>query len=472
MRPPATTAEILEYQALREPRLPAFREEDSELDYGQFYGMVAQAGLWLQRLGVKRGDRVAVSGPGYGIQLVLLVAAEGLGASTASFNGEADNDAPFLFALVQWVFSARPQQVPAGVRFQLLDEAVALQLAQPLDGQRPAWDACELHEPQRISRTSGSTGASKFMVLRRQAQEHWIRAGLDVAGFGASPRMLVLGPLVINAGFTRSSACLRHGGALLVGSGRDIARLAPSYVWGLPLQVERLLEELPPGWRAPQPVPVATFGGSVSEPLRGRIAAVFGGRIANRYGSNETSAIVDDLDADSSGVLAPGTEVRILDPQGREVAPGVDGIIAVRTPALADGYLGRPEETAAAFRDGWFITGDVGALVGRRRLHLSGRHDELVNIGGIKVPAQRLEAELRRQPAIADCAALAVQAEGVTLGLVLVAAPGASEDEARLQAQQALQLPHPAQTRVVFVAALPRLPAGKVDRMALLRMFM
>jgi acyl-coenzyme A synthetase/AMP-(fatty) acid ligase len=469
MRAPATTLEIVEAHALRDGGRLAIHEHGVEVNYALLHAMLVRCGLELQALGLRRGDRLAVAGPGFARQLVVLLAAEALGAVTASFQAQDDADAPFLFSQVQWVFAAQQQQAPAGVRFHSIDDAFFARLAQPLPEATPAWAPLDLQEPQRISRTSGSTGASKFLLLRRQAQEHWIRMGTDVAGFGAVPRFLVLGPLLINAGFTRSSACLRHGGALLVGNGRDIASLDPSYVWGLPLQIERLLDELPPGWRAPRPVPVATFGGSVSEGLRGRIQSVFGGRIANRYGSNETSSICDDLDAEATGLLTPGVDVRILDPQGHELPAGQSGIIAVRTPGMADGYLARPEDTAAAFRDGWFFTGDVGTLVGRRRLRLLGRHDELVNVGGLKVPAHRLEADLRRQPAIADCAVLAVQLQGVALAIALVAAPGASEEEARAQVQAALQLPHPAQARVVFMNALPKLNTGKVDRMALLK---
>lgn len=474
MRPPATTLAFVESLALREPDRLAIHEEGGAISYGQLYAMALHCALELQRLGLLPGERVAVAGPGYARQLLVLLAAEALGAVTASFQAQGDADAPFLFSQVQWVLAAAPQDVPAGVRFHAIDDAFIARIAQPLPPAHvsPAWAPRALHEPQRIARTSGSTGASKFMLLRRIAQEELIRTGTDIGAFGPRLRLLVLGPLVINAGFTRASAVLRCGGALLVGSGRDIAQLAPNYVWGLPMQVERLLDELPAGWRAAQPVPVATFGGTVSEALRARIQAVFGGRINNRYGSNETSAIVDDMDAEATGVLAPGADVRILDPQGHEVEHGQSGIVAVRTAALADGYLGRPEETAAAFRDGWFITGDVGMLVGRRRLRLLGRHDELVNVGGLKVPSFRLEADLRRQPGIADCAVLAVQMPGgATLGIAVVKAPGASDADAATQVQAALDLPHPAQARVVFVDAIPRMITGKVDRLGLLRLF-
>ncbi len=405
--------------------------------------------------------------------MVVLLACEALGAVTLSFLAEDDPDAAFLFTQVDWVVAGRPQPLPPGVRFVPLDAAFVEMLSAPFDGPEPLWSPAELEEPQRIIRTSGSSGASKFMLLRRRVQENWVRPGLDVLHYTRDTRLLVLGPLVINAIFARASHCLRMNGMLLAGHGRHAAQFAPTDLFGLPLQLERLLAELPPGWRSSCPATVATAGGLASPALRGRAAAVFRGRVFNRYGSNEAHMICDELDADGTGVLGPGVDVMILDESGRPLPPGQEGIIAVRTPTMADGYLGRPEETAAAFRDGWFVSGDVGALVGRRRLRLAGRHDELVNIGGLKVPAPQIEQQLRAQRAIADAAVVTVHLHrgAVSVGIALVRAPGASQDEATEALRHTVQLGPDQRARVVFLDVIPRLPTGKTDRMALLRLF-
>jgi len=473
MRPPASTAEIVEAIALREPQRPALWEESSQLTYGEFHAMVAQCALLMQRLGVRPGHRVAVAGPGIGVQLVVLLAAEGLGALTASFGAEDDVDAQSIFGHVDWVFAGRPQAVPPGVRFHPIDAQFLDTVAQPLDSERPAWSAAAYHAPQRMSRTSGSSGRSKLMVLDRAAFEHWVHIGRSRAGAGTQLRLLMLGPLAANVAYTRSSACLRRGGLLLVGHGRDIAQLAPNAVWGLPLQLERLMAQLPDGYRAPHPVTVASVGGLLSAALRARVQAVFGGQISNRYGSNEVGTICDDLDARGVGLLSAGVDVRILDARGGDVPDGAEGVIAVRTPAIAQGYLDRPEETARSFRDGWFVTGDVGAIVGWRRLRLAGRHDDLVNIGGLKVPAWQIEDALERQPGIADCAVQAVhlEAASVTVGVALVLRAGTTFDEAAAQVQQAMPAFGNTVVRLLVLQALPVLGSGKVDRVGLLRLF-
>jgi acyl-coenzyme A synthetase/AMP-(fatty) acid ligase len=473
MRAPATTLEMVEAWALVDPSRPALREDDVELSYGQFANALLQCAVHLRELGVRHGQRVAVSGPGVGIQLAVLLACEALGAVTASFLAEGDPDAAYLFTKVDWVFSGRAQKVPGGVRFELLDASWVDRLAQRFEAPDPDWTPAELDEPQRILRTSGSTGGSKFMVLRRRAQERWLESILDPQGHHRNSRLLMLGPFVINAIYGRCCECLRAGGTLLSGHGSRIAELAPTHTGGLPAQIERLLSEIPPGYVSPHPVRLMTTGGLLPPSLRARCEQVFHGVPANRYGSNETHLVCHTVDAAGLGLLAPGVEVRILDDSGRTLPPGQVGIIAVRTPAMADGYLDRPEETAAAFRDGWFVSGDVGALVGRGQLRLLGRHDGLVNLGGIKVPATQIEEQLRGLAGIADAAVLAAHQQGgaVSLGIAIVAKDGATGEQVMREVEQALSLGVDTPVRILLVSAIPRMHTGKTDRMALLRLF-
>ena len=474
-RPPPLTVEYLEATAATDPQRLALWEEGRALSYAQLHGLVAQCALALQRLGVRRGERLAVAGPGFGLQLVVLLAAEGLGAVTLSFQADDDPDLDFLLTQVDRVFSGRPLAVPPQLPFHLLDEAFVRALAAPLGAARPAWVPLPFDAPQRITRTSGSSGRSKFMLLSRQALEWQIATTVEMRGWEMLPgtRMLVLCPLVVNWGYSRGSACLRRGGAIVVGGGASIAEMAPTHVFGLPLQLQRLLAEMPPDYRPPRPVSVATFGGAVPADLRRRAEAVFGGTMHNRYGSNEVGVVCDELDATGTGVVRQGVDARIVGPDGADVPWGQDGILVMRSPGLPQGYLGRPQETAAAFRDGWFHSGDVAAWVAPRLLRLAGRHDDLVAVGGIKVPAARLEQQLRAQPAIADAAVVTALMDGgaASLGIAVVAAAGADPADVGTQVQQALANEVAAPARLLVLSDLPRMQSGKLDRMALLRLF-
>jgi malonyl-CoA/methylmalonyl-CoA synthetase len=474
-RPAPTTFEYIEAIALREPQRLALVQDNQSWTYQALYVDLVRAIRVLHELGVKRGDRVAVGTGGLQAGLVLLIAAENLGAVTTNFLPQGDPDAQAVFGLVDWVFSDAAQEVPARVHSVPVDAAFVRRIqAVDLDDSRPLpRTALPMDEPQRISRTSGSSGRSKFMLLTRQAQEWWVRTGADNGGYRPESRLLVAGPLVMNAIFARSSACLRMGAAVL-----DLARTGPgghdiTHVLALPSLLEEILDSLPPGYAPRRRVEVCTIGGFVAPQLRERAARVFGGRVASRYGANEVTGICDDLDANGVGIVSAGVDIRILDEAGQELPQGQLGIVAVRTPGMAEAYIDDPQNTQAAFRDGWFHSGDWGMLLSPRVLRLAGRHDDLINAGGIKVPASQVEAQVRDLVRPQDCAVLAVNldAGAASLGIALVAGDDTPREEIRRRLGQGLELGATVGAKVIFLPALPRLHNGKIDRVALHSMF-
>lgn len=470
--PLPSTLEVLESLAFRQPTSPALREGGLHLELAGLARVARNCGEELLRLGVRPGQRVAVGGPGYARQFIVLLACESIGAASASFLGEGDADAPELFALVDWVMAGVPQATTGGKPFVLLDDAFLAPFFTREPSPRRERLELALHELQRISRTSGSSGKSKFIALSRQAQEAWVAGSLDAVPYQPTSRLLVAGPLIMNAAFARACRCLRAGGLVMAGGGAELPALAPTDVWGVPLHLERLLNDVPAGYISPRPVSVATVGGALPADLRARLEHVFGDRVVNRYGSNELGSICYQMDSRGVGPLSPAVEVRILDPEGTELPAGQYGTIVLRSPQIADGYLGQPEEVNRAFRDGWFHSADVGALVGPRMLHLLGRQDDLINVAGIKVPASRLEEDLRKL-ALGECTVLAVNDTGgaAAVGVAIALAPGVSQADAAERIAAALRAAQPGRARLLYLSALPRLPNGKPDRMALLRLF-
>jgi malonyl-CoA/methylmalonyl-CoA synthetase len=104
----------------------------------------------------------------------------------------------------------------------------------------------------------------------------------------------------------------------------------------------------------------------------------------------------------------PGVRARIVDDEGRPVADGTPGELEIQGPGVFLEYWRRPDETAQAFRDGWFRTGDV-AVVEQGAHRLLGRTSvDIIKTGGYKVSALEIEDVLRRHPAVADCAVVAL----------------------------------------------------------------
>lgn len=474
-RPLPTTFECIEATALREPGRLALGQQMQTWTYEALYRDTVRTMRVLAELGVRRGDRVAVGTEGFQAAMVLLVALEHMGAVTASFLPKNDADAPRLFGMVDWVFSDSPQLTPGKVRFVLVDAHFVLRIeVVNIADPRPLPSApLAPHEPQRIARTSGSSGQSKFMQLSRQAQDYWIRDVAESLRLDADSRLLVTGPLVANGTFARASACLRIGAAVFDCTGMRSVPPEVTHIAAMPVQLETLLAGLPEDYMPPHAVNVCTVGSFVAPNLRAAAARRFGGQVSSRYGINETGGICDDVDVNGCGIVKPGVDLRIVDDDGRDVARGRAGIVAVRTPGMADGYIDAPEASRDAFRDGWFFTGDWGALAGPRVLRLAGRRDDLVNVGGIKVAAATIEAQVRHLVQPRDCAVLSLNLDGgeSSLGIALVVAPDAQRDPLMRRIAEGLSLGATVGAKVIFLPALPCLRTGKIDRVALFRSF-
>jgi acyl-coenzyme A synthetase/AMP-(fatty) acid ligase len=139
---------------------------------------------------------------------------------------------------------------------------------------------------------------------------------------------------------------------------------------------------------------------------------------------------------------------------------------------MAAAYVDDEPASQAAFRDGWFYSGDWGALIQPRLLRLAGRSDDLVNIGGIKLPAAQLEARVRELCPGSDCAVLAVNldAGAIELGVAVTGDPAVPTAALTARLERELIAGRAVGVRLIFVAALPRMTNGKLDRVGLQRL--
>ena len=223
-----------------------------------------------------------------------------------------------------------------------------------------------------------------------------------------------------------------------------------------------------------------------SAPLRPGLArelpALLGQLPLVRYGTTESGLDVSNplgrARADTVGLPLPGVECRVWPiqpmtaPPGGGVVPGADGEIQLRGPQVFGGYWGDPAATATAFTaDGWFRTGDIGAVEeASGHLVIRGRIKELIISGGLNVYPREVEAALESHPAVAEAAVAGVPhprwGEQVTAWVVL--RPGATADAAALIAHARTQLAAYKCPKQVFqVTALPRTALGKLNRRAL-----
>lgn len=197
-----------------------------------------------------------------------------------------------------------------------------------------------------------------------------------------------------------------------------------------------------------------------------------------RYATTETGAISmclpSEHDADATcGMSLPGTEVEIVDGDGRQLPPGAIGEIRVKTRGMATGYLDNPEQTRDRFREGWFYPGDIGYLRSDGRVVVQGRKDDMINLNGINIFPADIERVLEQHPAVQAAAALPLKS--VVHGQIPVAAvelvAGAHATAAELGEFARDRLALRAPRRILVMDALPRNNQGKILRRDIMGLF-
>jgi acyl-coenzyme A synthetase/AMP-(fatty) acid ligase len=170
--------------------------------------------------------------------------------------------------------------------------------------------------------------------------------------------------------------------------------------------LERFVEDAvaaPPG----RPARLEVFGARLNADLRHRAHDQVNVNVTSFYSTNETSPIAV-MNDDNVGDLCDGVEVRIVDATGREAPHGEAGTIQVRGVTSVDGYWNDSVMTAACFFDGWYQTSDTGLMPAPGKVVVLGRADGMLNIGGVKIPPDPIEAEVKAIEGVSDAVVMTV----------------------------------------------------------------
>jgi acyl-CoA synthetase (AMP-forming)/AMP-acid ligase II len=196
-----------------------------------------------------------------------------------------------------------------------------------------------------------------------------------------------------------------------------------------------------------------------------------GMRVLNLYGMSELGAVACTRLSDPAAVRHT-TVGRALGDCRVRINTEAGGELEVGGPCVTAGYYRQPELTAAAFRDGWFRTGDIAAMDDAGNLRIEGRAKDVVQTGGFNVFPGEVEALLLTHPQLLHAAVVGVPHPSMGESLVAFAvpvdgcAPSTADVLSFARAQIAgYKLPY----RIYFVPELPLLPTGKPDRSMLQR---
>jgi acyl-CoA synthetase (AMP-forming)/AMP-acid ligase II len=473
------------------------------LTYRGLQDLAARTIAELNRVGIGRGDRVAIVLPN-GPEMATAFVAVATGATSAPLNpayraDEFDfylNDLRAKALLILRGFDSPARAAAAGRGVPIL-ELVPVEGGPAGDftidpgGLAPAPAAstgpAAADDVALVLHTSGTTSRPKIVPLRQRnvaTSAHHIRQSLALEHGDVCLNIMplfhihgliaaVLASLAAGAGVT----CTPGFNALKFFGWFD--EVKPSWYTAVPtmhqailMRAERHKDEIARGRLRLVRSSSASLPPQVMEALE----ATFGAPVIEAYGMTEASHQMASNPlpprrrfAGSVGVAA-GPEIAIMDEAGTLLPTDELGEIVIRGPNVTDGYEANPEANAKGFTNGWFRTGDQGYLDAEGYLRLTGRLKELINRGGEKFSPLEVDTVIMDHPAVAQVATFALKHDklGEEAAAAVVLREGMSVDERALRDFVAERLAdYKVPRKILFMAEIPKGPTGKLQRIGL-----
>ena len=337
--------------------------------------------------------------------------------------------------------------------------------------------------------TSGTSGEPKGVLHRYDALTRAAMMEVEHLGLGRDDSLFIPTPLAHQTGLLYGmwlSFCLgstqilqdvwdakRGARALREWEGTFIQAATP-FLADLVRVVEEG-EEAPPALRI-----FVVTGAAVPRTLAQRATETLSAAVCGAWGSTESclgalAAPGDDPEKvwGTDGRALAGTRIRVVDEQGKQLPAGVEGNYEVTSRCLFEGYLERPDLTAAAMtEDGWYRTGDLATIDADGYLRITGRVKDVVNRGGEKVPVAEIEQLLHEHPLVEEVAIVAMPDERLGERACAFVVRNGGEGELNLATVRAFLdarevSRHYWPERVVEIEAMPRTPSGKIQKFVL-----
>ncbi|MFF5549811.1 acyl-CoA synthetase [Streptomyces olivaceoviridis] len=481
----STVDGVLRRSARRTPARVAVEYADRAWTYEELDEAVSRAAGVLLGQGLAPGDRVGSYGHNSDAYLIgfLACARAGLVHVPVNHNLTGDDLAYLVRQSGSSLVLTDPGiagRLPDGVRTLPLRDTGDSLLARlattpPYDGPEPRTE-----DLVQLLYTSGTTALPKGAMMTHRALVHEYLSAITALDLGAGDRPAHSLPLYHSAqlhvfllpylavGATNLILDAPDGDRLfdLIEAGRVDSLFAPPTVWiglaGRPDFATRDLSGLRKAYYGASVMPVP-----VLERLRERLPEL---GFYNCFGQSEIGPLATVLAPDehqgrmdSCGRPVLFVDARVVDEDGKDVPAGTPGEIVYRSPQLCEGYWDKPEETAEAFRDGWFHSGDLAVRDADGYFTIVDRVKDVINSGGVLVASRQVEDALYTHEAVAEAAVVGLPDERWIEAVTAVVVPRGEVTEEELIAHVKARLaPFKAPKRVLFAGELPRNASGKI----------
>jgi long-chain acyl-CoA synthetase len=492
--PFTTVAERVRAHAQARPLHPALNDGLETLSYGELDTWMDRIACALQRDGVQPGQAIAVCANGSVRYAALYLGALRAGVVVAPL--APSSTAQTLAAMVSDAQAQRLFVDRSTAALMPTHAQARVYLDDHPEGDDSAWVdwlSPTTAKPQpvhlqpedafNIIYSSGTTGTPKGIVQSHGMRWAHVRRGAAY-GYSEHTKTLLATPLYSNTTLVVFFPTLASGGTVTLMPKFDAAnylRLAQdlriTHAMVVPVQVQRLLAQ--PDFDA---YDLSSFqvkfctSAPFRADLKAEVLARWPGGLVEFYGMTEGGGTCilnahehpDKLH--TVGRAAPGSELRLIDEEGRELPTGSTGEVVGRSGGMMTGYHGLPEKTREAE---WFDaqgqrfirTGDIGRFDDEGFLTLMDRRKDMIITGGFNVYPSDLEAQLREHPAVLDVAVVGVASEawGETPVAFIVCQPKRAESAAAIKDWYNARAGKTQRLHeVIVVDELPRSAIGKV----------
>ncbi|MFJ8632089.1 acyl-CoA synthetase [Streptomyces sp. NPDC093568] len=481
----STVDGVLRRSARRTPARIAIEDGARAWTYEELDEAVSRAASVLLDQGLDRGDRVAAYGHNSAAYLIAFLACARAGLVHVPVNQNLTGD-DLAYVVGQSGSSlvltdpALAGRLPDGVPTLPLRDAddsllARLATAPPHDGPEARGE-----DLVQLLYTSGTTALPKGAMMTHRALVHEYLSAITALDLSAGDRPVHSLPLYHSAqmhvflmpylavGATNVILESPDGDRLfeLIESGRADSLFAPPTVWialaNRPDFTTRDLDGLRKAYYGASIMPVP-----VLERLRERWPEL---AFYNCFGQSEIGPLAMVLAPDehkgrmdSCGRTVLFVDARVVDENGEDVPDGTSGEIVYRSPQLCEGYWDKPEETAEAFREGWFRSGDLAVRDAHGYFTIVDRVKDVINSGGVLIASREVEDALYTHDGVAEVAVIGLPHERWIEAVTAVVVPRGTVSEAELIDHAREKLAHfKAPKRVVFVDGLPRNASGKI----------
>ena len=464
----------------RNPESPAVSCGGETYSYGRLCGFVDAFCAFLSDRGVSEGEKVCLFLPNSLELAVCLFAAARLGAVSVPVDAASGSEE--IRCCVEFSRPVLAVTTPAleGVLRSAVADARAVAVTRAdFEGEGPAAfpDVSAGSEAVYLFST-GSTGRPKCVARTHRNMTALARNHTATMDWDRGDRILFSVPISHTYGLGNFVSAVSVGACCCLVSGfarrevlETLERERITVFPAVPFMIETLARsKISAGYDLSSLRHAISAGAPLGEAAFFSFHRAFGTYPRQLYGSSETGVMTVNLAEDivekrlSVGRPVKNVEIRVISESGRPLPAGSEGEIAVRSPSMTDGYVDFPEETARAFRDGFYRTGDIGTFDGDGYLFIRGRKKLFINVSGNKVDPCEVENLLVTHERITEAAVVGVSegAGGERVKAFVVADGLCRRDVADFCGGKlsAYKIP----SKIEFVDSLPRSPAGKILR--------